>query len=67
MKTFRTLCSGGELFGVGARAADWTHVDGYEIDPAIAVIARPTASNARVTVAQKRPTWSIVGAPYNTR
>ena len=48
MKTFRTLCSGGELFGVGARAADWTHVDGYEIDPAIAVIARLNDFNVRV-------------------
>ena len=42
MRTLRTLCSGGELFGVGARAAGYTHVDGYEIDPKIA----PATSDA---------------------
>ena len=47
MKTFRTLCSGGELFGVGARAAGWTHVDGYEIDPAIAAVARLNGFDVR--------------------
>lgn len=40
MRTFRTLCSGGELFGVGALAAGWQHVDGFEINPAIAAVAR---------------------------
>lgn len=39
MPTFRTLLSGGELFGVGARAAGYTHIDGYEIDPKIAAVA----------------------------
>jgi site-specific DNA-cytosine methylase len=38
-RTFRTLCSGGELFGVGARAAGWRHVDGWEINPSIAAVA----------------------------
>ncbi len=47
MRTFRTLCSGGELFGVGARAAGWTHVDGYEIDPAIAAVARLNGFDVR--------------------
>lgn len=40
MMTFRTLCSGGELFGVGARQAGWTHVDGYEIEEPIAAVAK---------------------------
>lgn len=39
VRTFRTLCSGGELFGVGARAAGWQHLDGYEIEPSIALVA----------------------------
>lgn len=40
MRIIRTLCSGGELFGVGARAAGWAHVDGYEIDSSISAVAR---------------------------
>jgi len=40
MPRLRTLCSGGELFGVGAAAAGYTHVDGYEIEDKIAAIAR---------------------------
>ncbi len=47
MRTFRTLCSGGELFGVGARAAGWTHVDGYEIDPAIGRVAQLNGFDVR--------------------
>lgn len=48
MRTLRTLCSGGELFGVGARAAGWTHVDGYEIEPKIAAVARLNGFDVRV-------------------
>lgn len=48
MKTFRTLFSGGELFGCGARAAGWTHVDGYEIEPKIAAVARLNGFYVRV-------------------
>lgn len=39
-RTFRTLFSGGELFGCGAMAAGWRHVDGFEIDSAITNVAR---------------------------
>lgn len=39
MLTYRTLCSGGELFGCGARAAGWHHADGYEWDRTIATVA----------------------------
>lgn len=49
MKTIRTLCSGGELFAVGARAAGYTHVDGYEIDPKIAAVAQLNGFDVRVT------------------
>jgi len=48
MLTFRTLCSGGELFGVGARAAGWRHMDGYEIDPQIAAVACLNGFDVRV-------------------
>lgn len=47
MKTFRTLCSGGELFGVGARQAGYTHVDGYEIEPKIAATAKLNGFDVR--------------------
>lgn len=47
MRTLRTLCSGGELFGVGARQAGYTHVDGYEIDPAVAAVARLNGFDVR--------------------
>lgn len=47
MKTFRTLFSGGELFGVGARAAGYVHLDGYEIDPKIAAVARLNGFDVR--------------------
>lgn len=47
MRTLRTLCSGGELFGVGARAAGYTHVDGYEIEPKIAAVARLNGFDVR--------------------
>lgn len=40
MITFRTHCSGGELFGVGARQAGYYHIDGFEIDDTIAAVAR---------------------------
>ena len=40
MRTFRTLFSGGCLFDLGACAAGWRHVDGYEIRPDIAAVAR---------------------------
>ncbi len=48
MKTFRTLFSGGELFGCGARAAGWRHLDGCEIDPKIAAAARLNGFDVRV-------------------
>lgn len=38
-RTIRTLFSGGELFGVGARAAGFTHVDGVEFRADIAAVA----------------------------
>lgn len=47
MRTFRTLFSGGELFGVGAQAAGWRHLDGYEIRPDIAAVARRNGFDAR--------------------
>jgi site-specific DNA-cytosine methylase len=46
--TFRTLCSGGELFGVGAAAAGWQHVDGYELRPDIAAVAQQNGFDVRV-------------------
>jgi site-specific DNA-cytosine methylase len=39
MKTVATLCAGGELFGVGARAAGLRHLWGIESEPAIARVA----------------------------
>lgn len=48
MSTFRTLFSGGELFGIGARQAGYTHLDGYEIDPSIAAVARLNGFDVRV-------------------
>lgn len=48
MKTIRTLCSGGELFGVGARAAGYRHVDGYEFRPDIAAVAQRNGFDVRV-------------------
>lgn len=47
MRTIRTLLSGGELFGVGARAAGYAHIDGYEIDPKIAAVARANGFDVR--------------------
>lgn len=47
MKTIRTLLSGGELFGVGARQAGYVHIDGYEIDPKIAAVARLNGFDVR--------------------
>jgi len=40
VKTILTLFSGGELAGVGARAAGYEHIGGVEIDPAIASVAK---------------------------
>lgn len=48
MRTFRTLCSGGELFGVGACAAGWRHLDGYEIELGIAMVAWQNGFDVRV-------------------
>ncbi len=36
----RTLFTGGNLFGVGAQAAGWHDVEGFEYDPKIADVAR---------------------------
>ena len=47
MRTLRTLCSGGELFGIGARAAGYAHVEGYEIDPKIAAVAQRNGFDVR--------------------
>jgi len=47
MPTFRTLCSGGELFGLGACHAGWRHVDGYEIEDRIASVARLNGLDVR--------------------
>lgn len=46
---FGTLFSGGELAGVGIRAAGWEHAWGVEYDPAIAAVAQ--ANGFGVTVA----------------
>lgn len=48
MHTFRTLFSGGELFGVGAQQAGYTHLDGYELEPKIAAVARLNGFDVRV-------------------
>lgn len=47
MLTYRTLFSGGELFGAGARQAGWQHVDGYEIDDKVAQVARLNSFDVR--------------------
>ena len=48
MPTLRTLFSGGELFGVGAQQAGYTHADGYELDPKIAAVAQLNGFDVRV-------------------
>lgn len=48
MRTLRTLFSGGELFGCGARDAGYIHVDGYEIRPDIAAVAWLNGFDVRV-------------------
>jgi site-specific DNA-cytosine methylase len=58
MRTLRTLCSGGELFGVGARAAGYAHVDGYEIDPKIAAVAQRNGFDVRAA--------DVCEVPYET-
>lgn len=69
MRTFRTLCSGGELFGVGARAAGWAHVDGYEIDSTITAVARlngfdvRAADVTRIDYATLRPVDHLHASP----
>lgn len=45
MKTIRTLFSGGEGVGVGAREAGLVHVDGFEYDDKIAQVARDNGFN----------------------
>lgn len=45
MITFSTHCSGGELAGVGFRQAGAQHVDGFEINPKIAAVARLNGFN----------------------
>lgn len=45
MKTFATLFSGGELFGVGAVAAGYEHLFGIEYDDKIASVARLNGFN----------------------
>jgi site-specific DNA-cytosine methylase len=47
-RLFRTTHSGGELFGVGARAAGWTHLDGWEWEPRIAAAAQRNGFDVRV-------------------
>lgn len=46
--TLRTYCTGGDLFGVGAAAAGFRVVDGYEIDPKKAAVARLNGHDVRV-------------------
>jgi len=48
MLTFRTLFSGGELFGIGAVQAHWVHVDGFEIRADIASVARQNGFTVHV-------------------
>jgi DNA (cytosine-5)-methyltransferase 1 len=45
MTTITTLLSGGEGVGLGARAADLTHLEGFELDDAIASVARLNGFN----------------------
>lgn len=46
--TLRTYCTGGDLFGVGAALAGYRVVDGFEIDPKKAAIARRNGHNVHV-------------------
>lgn len=48
MRTIRTLFSGGELFGWGAEAAGYKHVNGYEFRRDIAAIAQANGFDVRV-------------------
>lgn len=45
MKTFGTIFSGGELFGIGAKQAGYEHVWGVEYDDKIASVARLNGFN----------------------
>lgn len=45
MTTIATLLSGGECVGIGARAAGLTHLWGFEIEDAIAQVARDNGFN----------------------
>lgn len=47
-RTLRTYCSGGDLFGIGAVQAGYQAVDGYEINPRIAAVARLNGHNIHV-------------------
>lgn len=47
-RLLRTYCTGGDLFGVGAAQAGWRVVDGYEIDPRKAAVARLNGHDVRV-------------------
>lgn len=58
MREFRTLFSGGELFGVGAEQADWRHADGYELRPDIAAVAQRNGFDVRVA--------NVCDVPYET-
>lgn len=48
MPTLRTYCTGGDLFGVGAVQAGYRVVDGFEIDPRKAAVARRNGHNVHV-------------------
>lgn len=67
--TLRTLFSGGELFGCGARAAGWKHVDGYELRGDIAAVAQlngfdvHTANVCDVDYASLTPVDHLHGSP----
>ena len=45
MKTFATMFSGGELFGIGAEQAGYKHLWGIEYDDKIASVARLNGFN----------------------
>ena len=47
MTTITTLLSGGEGVGLGARAAGLTHLEGFELEDAIASVARLNGFNVR--------------------
>lgn len=47
MRTIRTFFSGGELFGYGALAAGYKHIDGYELRPDIAAVAQANGFDVR--------------------